>query len=473
MATLLPVTLFNTLSRRIEKFEPLQPGQAGVYCCGPTVYDYQHIGNLRTYIFEDILVRTLRFAGYRVKHVMNVTDVGHLVSDADQGEDKMALAMRREKKKSAEIAEFYTAKFFEDCVKLDIIRPAVVCKATEHIPEMIALIQRIEKNGLCYISNGNVYFDVGKFPNYGQLARIDLEKLQAGARIDVDANKKSPFDFALWLTKSKFENQELMWDSPWGLGYPGWHIECSAMSMKYLGESFDIHCGGIDHIPVHHTNEIAQSEAATGRQWVKYWVHGEFMVVNAEKMSKSKGGFLIVDNFKERGIEPMSYRYMCLSSHYRSQLNFTWEILQNAQSGLQKFKSSVLAVKAQAGKSEPALPANRSYLDQFSAAVCDDLNMPKALASVSAVLADKNLPAQEKLGLLYNFDEVLGLNMPSWSEEKVEVPDEVRALTEQRETARREKNWAEADRLRKMIEERGFSLKDSAGGPTVIKGSGK
>lgn len=275
---------YNTLSRKVELFKPLVSGQASVYCCGPTVYNFQHIGNLKTYICEDLLVRTLRLAGYQVKHVMNITDVGHLTSDADQGEDKMLVAMRREGKSSKEIAEFYTKCFFEDCAKLNINEPNVVCRATEHVKEMIVLTERILSNGFAYVSGGNVYFDVQKFEEYGRLAQLDLNKLKAGARIDVDSHKRNPLDFVLWFTKSKFIDQELQWDSPWGRGYPGWHIECSAMSMKHLGEQIDIHCGGVDHIPVHHTNEIAQSESATGkRPWVRHWFHSEFLVINEEK----------------------------------------------------------------------------------------------------------------------------------------------------------------------------------------------
>jgi len=328
--TLRSVRLFNTLTRSIDPLKPLVPGAVSIYCCGPTVYNYQHIGNMRTYIFEDLLVRTLRRAGYSVNHVMNITDVGHLVSDADEGEDKMAVAARREKKSSAEIAEYYTKIFFEDCTKLHIQRPATVCKATEHIPEMIALIQRLEARGMTYCAGGNVYFDVAKLADYGKLAKLDIQNLNARARVDIDTNKRSPLDFVLWFTKSKFEDQELQWDSPWGRGYPGWHIECSAMSMKYLGDAFDIHCGGIDHIPVHHTNEIAQSEGATGAEWVHHWMHGEFLVINAEKMSKSKGGFLTLDTIVSQGFDPLAYRFMCLTAHYRSQLNFTDETLKNA-----------------------------------------------------------------------------------------------------------------------------------------------
>ncbi|MDH7483863.1 MAG: cysteine--tRNA ligase, partial [Spirochaetales bacterium] len=277
--------LFNTMGRSLQKFMPLREGKVGFYGCGPTVYNFAHIGNLRTYIFEDILVRTLRRFGYEVTHVMNITDVGHLSGDDDTGEDKMVKSARERGKSVLEIAQFYTDAFFNDTSRLNIVRPTIVCKATEHIEDMIELIRRIEQNGYTYFAGGNLYFDVSKFERYGELAGLRLDQLKAGARIDVDPNKRNPFDFVLWFTKSKFENQALLWDSPWGRGYPGWHIECSAMSMKYLGEQFDIHAGGIDHIPVHHTNEIAQSESATGHKWVNYWLHAEFLVLDKGKMS--------------------------------------------------------------------------------------------------------------------------------------------------------------------------------------------
>lgn len=472
MELLFPISFFNTFSRQLESFAPLVPGQVGIYCCGPTVYLDQHIGNLKTYLFEDVLVRTLRLAGYQVKHVMNITDVGHLVSDADEGEDKMVLAMRREKKRSSEIADYYSAKFFADCRKLNIQRPDVVCKATEHIADMIQLIQRIEKNGFTYISNGNVYFDVSKFPDYGRLARIDIQKQLPGARVEIDAGKKNPFDFVLWFTKSKFENQELQWDSPWGRGYPGWHIECSAMSMKYLGDSFDIHCGGIDHIPVHHTNEIAQSEAATGKKWVHYWLHGEFLLMNADKMAKSKGNLKVLDDLIALGVEPLAYRYLCLSSHYRSQLNFSWEALENAQSALKKLKNAVTALKTQAPlvpSGIPVTPKAQDHLKRFGEALGDDLNTPKALAVVSALLSDKELSVEDRLSLLYKFDEVLGLDMPNWTVEELVIPEEVQALAAEREKARQAKDWPTADRLRQAIEERGFAVKDLPQGPVITK----
>jgi len=463
-----PVTLFNTLTREIEPLRTITPGACSLYCCGPTVYNFQHIGNMRTYIFEDLLVRTLRRAGYAVNHVMNITDVGHLVSDADEGEDKMALAARREKKTSAEIAAYYTEIFFKDCTKLNIVRPTTVCKATEHIPDMIALIERLEARGMTYIAGGNVYFDVSKLPDYGKLAKLDVANMNARARVDVDANKRNPLDFVLWFTRSKFENQELQWDSPWGRGYPGWHIECSAMSMRYLGDRFDIHCGGIDHIPVHHTNEIAQSEGATGSEWVHHWMHGEFLVFNKEKMSKSKGGFLTLDTLVHQGIDPLAYRFMCLTAHYRSQLNFTDETVANAASGLHKLRTAVLALKEHGGA--PEEPVKKTHLDDFDAALCDDLNAPKAFASVWATLNDTTLSAPQKRWLLEEMDTVLGFGMASLQAETVALSPEVQALITARDAARRAKNWGESDRLRGEIQNLGFVVDDSPSGTKVRRG---
>jgi cysteinyl-tRNA synthetase len=453
-------SFYNTFSRQIEPLQCLSPNTVKLYCCGPTVYNYQHIGNLRTYIFEDVLARSLRFLGYTVEHVMNITDVGHLASDADDGEDKMAIAMKREKKKSYEIAEFYTNIFFEDCAKIGVKRPDIVCKATDHIQEMIDLIKTLEDKGFTYVSNGNVYFDISKSEDYGKLALLDLEKLKAGARIEIDSNKKNPQDFVLWFTKSKFENQELQWDSPWGTGYPGWHIECSAMATKYLGEQFDIHCGGIDHIPVHHTNEIAQSEAASGKNWVKIWMHGEFLLINAEKMAKSSGNFFRLADIEAKGIDPIVYRFFCLGSHYRSQLNFTWETLENAQNSFNKIRSQVLRLKSECTQTVPVLKSEDLSLVDFKKCLCDDLSMPKALALVSGTLNDKQLSAQQKLSLIYAYDQVLGLGCQNWTEEIVEISPEVQALLGQRRIARDNRDWKASDELRDKIKALGFEVKD-------------
>ena len=461
------VNLYNTLSRTIEPLTPLTPGIVKLYCCGPTVYNYQHIGNLRTYIFEDVLRRTLKYLGYQLEHVMNITDVGHLVGDGDDGEDKMMVAMRREKKKSYEIAEYYTKIFFEDCAKIGVQRPDVICKATDHIQEMIELIQRIEANGFTYQADGNVYFDVSKSENYGKIALLDLEKLKAGARIEVDLNKRNPQDFVLWFTKSKFENQELQWESPWGRGYPGWHIECSAMAIKYLGEVFDIHCGGIDHVPVHHTNEIAQTEAATKKPWVKIWMHGEFLLINAEKMAKSTGNFFKLEDLTLKGFDPMIYRFLCIGSHYRSQLNFTWDILSNAKSAFEKIKSQVINLKTEAaGKNDSASP---DHLEKFRRAISDDLSMPLALSEVSSVLNSKDLNASQKLSTLLEFDKVLGLGMNSWQQEEVEITPELQSLLDQRKAARAAKDWAGSDKIRDNLKALGFEVKDGPQGQSLKK----
>jgi cysteinyl-tRNA synthetase len=460
--------LFNTMTRAVELFTPRVKDAVGIYCCGPTVYNFQHIGNLRTYIFEDLLTRTLQTFGYKVHHVMNITDVGHLVGDGDLGEDKMMVAMRREGRSSYEIADYYTEAFFNDCAKLKIRRPGVVCKATDHIPEMIALIQRIIANGFAYQSGGNVYFDVMKLPDYGKLAKLDLTKLQAGARIDVDSNKRSPFDFVLWFTKSKFENQEMQWDSPWGRGYPGWHIECSAMSMRYLGEEFDIHCGGIDHIPNHHTNEIAQSEAALGKPWVRHWMHGEFLVLNAAKMSKSTGGFITLTDLINQGFDPIAYRLFCLSGHYRSQLNFSADAMQQAGASLSSLKRAVLKTREEAGN-KAAQPRDE-FLRDFYAAVANDLNMPQAIAVLWSVLGNKEIPANERLGAAISMDGILGLGIEDWREEAtVDLPTEILTLVEARKTAREGKLWKESDRLRDEILAAGYVIEDAKDGMKVTK----
>ncbi|HOE89610.1 MAG TPA: cysteine--tRNA ligase, partial [Sphaerochaeta sp.] len=318
--------LYNTMSRSIEEFIPITAKKAGMYCCGPTVYNYAHIGNLRTFLFEDLLKRVLIASGYEVTHVMNVTDVGHLSGDGDDGEDKLEKAAREKKKSAWEIAKYYTDAFFRDFDDLKMIRPSTTCKATDHIQEMIDLILRLEEKGHTYQSGGNVYFSIDTIDDYGKLARLELDRLKTAVRegVEEDEHKKNPKDFVLWFTQSKFGEQEMMWPSPWGRGFPGWHIECSAMSMTYLGDQFDIHCGGIDAIPVHHTNEIAQSEAATGKKWVNYWLHGEFLLDETGKMSKSKGEFLTLSLLKEKGFDPMDYRYFTLGGHYRSQLRFNF-----------------------------------------------------------------------------------------------------------------------------------------------------
>lgn len=463
---------FNTLTREVTSFAPIDPKEVRIYCCGPTVYNYQHIGNLRTYIFEDTLVRTLRYAGFNVKHVMNITDVGHLVSDADDGEDKMLLAAKREGKKSEDIAQFYTDVFFEHCQWLNIQKPDVVCKATDHIQQMVEMIKTLEERGLAYLTGGNVYYDVLKFPEYGKLARLNLDELKAGARIEVDGNKHSPFDFALWFTKSKFENQELQWDSPWGRGYPGWHIECSAMAQHYLGNEFDIHCGGIDHIPVHHTNEIAQSEGATGKSPARFWMHGNFLVVNTnaggnQKMSKSTGEFLTLDLLKERGFDPLAYRLFCFSASYRSELGWSWDALEGAANSLKRIRSLIASLK-EAG-APFALGDAKNLVTEFEEAIYEDLSMPRAVAVLHKTLSAGDLQPSEKLSAIQIFDRILGLSLLDWVEE--EIPPDITALAEARVKARNSRNFAEADRLREEIAARGFTVEDTKDGFKLKRGS--
>lgn len=462
------VKIYNTLNKQVEDFKVIEEGKAQVYCCGPTVYDYQHIGNFRTFIFEDILTKTLSLAKFDVEHVMNITDVGHLTGDNDEGEDKMLVAMRREGKTSLDIAKFYTDKFFEDWDKLGLKRPGTVCNATDHIQEMIELIKRIEDNGYAYFANGNVYFDVEKFEKYGDLANLNLDDLRAGARIQIDQNKKNPFDFVLWFTKSKFEDQELQWDSPWGRGYPGWHIECSAMSMKYLGDHFDIHCGGIDHVPVHHTNEIAQSEAASGKKWVNYWMHSEFILLNSDKMSKSKGGFIVLDDLVNEGIQPLAYRLFCLSAHYRQQLNFTWDAVKQSEVALKRIFKIVLELKSTTNESE----LNDEVLElcaPFKEALFNDLNTPKAMAAFWDILKNKGAKDEVKLAAIYFCDQVLSLGLKEFTEVKTEVPAEVMELVTKRQEAKASKNYKEADKLRDEITALGYKVVDSKDGAKVEK----
>jgi cysteinyl-tRNA synthetase len=467
--------LYNTLGRELQEFRPIEPGKVGFYGCGPTVYNYAHIGNLRAYVFDDTLVRTLRFLGYEVKHVMNITDVGHLTGDNDEsGEDKMVKSAQERGKSVLEVAAFYTDAFFKDTGRLNILRPSVVCKATEHIPDMIALIGKIESKGYTYQAGGNLYFDITKFPSYGELALLNLNDLKAGARIEVDGNKRNPADFALWFTNSKFENQALVWDSPWGRGYPGWHIECSAMSMKYLGDQFDIHAGGIDHIPVHHTNEIAQSEGATGKKWVNYWLHNEFLVTSSGKMAKSKGGFLTLQVLVDSGYDPLDYRYFLLGGHYRSQLQFSYEALDSAKASRKSLNDRIKALKEKAGASiTPSLgPKASSYIDAFSGHLCQDLALPRALAELWGLVRDAEVPPMEALAAAYKMDEVLGLGLADQRKSETAVDPvfaaEIDALVADRVAAKKAKDWARADAIRAQLKSKGVLLEDGPSG-TVWK----
>ncbi len=478
--------LYNTLTRSKDELVPLSPPDVGLYTCGPTVYNFAHIGNLRTYVFEDVLRRALSRFGFRVKHVMNITDVGHLTSDADTGEDKMELGAKREGKTAWDIAAFYTAAFNRDCARLNILPPDVVCKATDHVPEMIVLVKRLEERGFTYRLADGIYFDTSKFPAYGAMARLDIDGLEAGARVEVVEGKRHPTDFALWKLSPKDKRRQMEWDSPWGRGFPGWHIECSAMSMKHLGEELDIHCGAVDHIAVHHTNEIAQSEAATGKSpWVRWWVHGEFLVLDKGKMAKS-GGFITLESVVEKGIDPLAYRYFLLQAHYRSQLMFSWEGLEAAANGLRNLRETVLALKEQAagggwkveggGKGAPKPstihppPSTTPYAARFDEAVSDDMNMPRALATLWEGLKDSSLSAAEKLALVAHAEPVLGLSLDKVEAEKpAEVPADVAALAERRAAARKSRDFAAADELRKELAAKGYEVEDQPGGKWLVK----
>jgi cysteinyl-tRNA synthetase len=453
--------LYNTLSRKKELFKPIKKTEIGFYTCGPTVYNFAHIGNLRGFLFYDFTKRVLLFNGFKVKHIMNITDVGHLTSDEDQGEDKMLKGAKREKKTVWEIAEFYTKAFQEDMRKLNFIPPSKLPKATDHINEQIQLIKTLEKKGFTYSAGGNIYFDASKLTDYGKLARLDLG-VKGQARIEKDPNKKNPYDFVLWFTKSKFQDQGMKWKSPFGEGYPGWHLECSAMSLKYLGEQFDIHCGGIDHIPVHHTNEIAQSEAATGKKpWVNYWLHNEFLVLSkGEKMAKSGENFLTLSKLEEKRYTPLDYRYFCLGTHYRKPLMFSFEALDGAKASLKKLFDKVLELK---GKGK----ANNNYLKQFTLEINDDLNTPRALATMWEVLKDEKLSAGDKYSTLLGFDKVLGLGLKDLKVDK--IPQEIIKLAEQRLQARNNKDWKKADELREKITKFGYIVEDTKEGYELKK----
>ncbi len=460
--------LYNTVTRSKDELAPIDPPNVGLYTCGPTVYNYAHVGNLRTYVFEDVLRRSLDRAGFEVRQVMNITDVGHLVSDADTGEDKMELGARREGRTAWEIAGFYADAFKTDCARLNILPPHIWCKATEHIAEMIALVARLEKNGFTYRIADGIYFDTSKFPEYGAVARLDKEGLKAGARVEVVKGKRNPTDFALWKFSPPDTKRQMEWDSPWGAGFPGWHIECSAMSMKYLGEQFDIHCGAVDHINVHHTNEIAQSEAATGKHpWVRWWVHGEFLVMDKGKMAKSAGAFLTLQALIDRGFDPLAYRYFLLQAHYRSQLVFSWGALEAAANGYRNLRETIAGLRAEAG---PAAEAPAEYAGRFDEAVSDDMNMPKALAALWECLRDSDLGAGDKLAFANYAEGVLGLDLGKVEAAgPVEVSAEVEELVHKRAEARANKDFAAADEIRDRVAELGYEIEDKPGGQWKVK----
>ena len=478
--------LYNTMGRELQDFVPITPGKAEFYGCGPTVYNYAHIGNLRAYVFQDILYKTLEFLGYETTHVMNITDIGHLTGDQDSGKDKMLETAKEKGKTVLEIADFYTKAFFKDTERLNIKRPTVVCKATDHIQDMIELIKRIEANGHTYMAGGNLYFDISTFPDYGKLALLNLDDLKAGARIDIDENKRNPYDFVLWFTKSKFENQALVWDSPWGRGYPGWHIECSAMSMKYLGEEIDIHTGGIDHIPIHHTNEIAQSEGATGHKWVHYWLHNEFLVINKGKMSKSQGNFLTLQSLIDKGYDPLDYRYFLLGAHYRSQIMFSWEAMDSAKNTRKSLEKTVKKLLSQIPEGqedsinadkELTSPEVKKAMESFSAALAADLSTPKALASMWSLVKTEGVPVSEILSGILVMDKILGIGLEEMIFDKTgsnsgipaEEIGEIEQLVQERQAAKKSKDFQRADEIRNLLKDKGIILEDKPTGTTWKK----
>ncbi len=457
--------LYNTLTRKKEEFAPLDGKTVRMYSCGPTVYNFAHIGNMRTYIFMDILRRTLRYEGYKVKGVMNITDVGHLLSDADEGEDKMEKAAKEQRKSPYEIADFYTKVFFDDLKKLNIGKPELTPKATEHIREMLDFVYTLCEKGYGYETSDGIYFDISKFPAYGQLSGINLEDQKAGARVEVNDEKRSPFDFAIWKKAPK--EHIMQWDSRWGKGYPGWHIECSAMSKKYLGEVFDIHTGGVDHIPIHHENEIAQSYGDSGKNPAKFWMHGEFMLVNNGKMSKKLGNTYLVSQLEEMGYSPMCFRYFCLNTHYRKKLNFTFEGMDGAKTAYARL--CALVAKHREGENDVSDEKLAAYRKEFEEDVTDDLNVPGAMGVLWTMLKE---PASRKIyELALEMDKVFGLKLDEAKAEEVkeEFPAEITAIANERAAARAAKDWGKSDELRAKLDELGYAVKDTKEGYTLTR----
>lgn len=453
--------IYNTLTKKVEKFIPHNDKEVTMYTCGPTVYNYAHIGNLRTYLFEDFLEKGLNYLGYNVKRVMNITDVGHIVHDADTGEDKMSNSAKKEGKTAQEIAEFYTEKFLEDLDKMNIKRPEIIEKATSHINDYIHVIETLLEKGYAYQAGGNVYFDISKIPNYYELSGRTEENQKIAVRDDVshDLYKKNPYDFVLWFTKSKFEDQEQKWDSPWGVGYPGWHIECSTLASLYLGEYLDLHCGGVDLIFPHHTNEIAQSEAYFGHKWCNYWVHGEYLNDETGKMSKSKGEFLTLSLLESKKYLPLAYRYFCLGSHYRKQLVFSYDALTQAQNTYLKLKNKVLSLKDEGNILSDKV---KLYEEKFKDAINNDLNTSLMLTLVYEVLKDKELNDLTKKEIIKSFDKVLGLDLLKKEEIKLDIDEKyILDKIEERRKAKENKDYLLADKIREELLNKNVRLIDT------------
>ena len=459
--------LYNTLDRKKSEFNPIQPHNVGLYTCGPTVYNFAHIGNLRTYIFEDILKRVLLYNNFQVKHVMNITDVGHLTGDRDMGEDKMEKGARREGRTAWEIAEFYTQAFKSDIAQLNIIEPDIWIKATDTIEDQIALIKILEEKGYSYRTGDGIYFDTAKFQDYTRLSHQNIESLREGARVEKNPEKRNATDFALWKFSPKGVRRQMEWDSPWGTGFPGWHIECSAMSMKYLGERLDIHCGGTDHIDVHHTNEIAQSEAATGRKFFNFWMHGAFLIISGgKKMAKSEDNFLTLENaFGQKGINPLVYRFATFQTHYRKPMEYSEESIQASRNGLQHLQNQVRQVAQHSAGQKGTVIAK--FKTRFLEAINDDLNMPRAMAVVQEMLKS-GIGDAEKHATVMDYDRVLGLSLDKVDKSE-EVPEEIKKLVAERQAARDVKDWAASDRLRETIQDLGYLVQDTKEGMQIIK----
>ena len=457
--------LYNTLTRKKEEFVPIKKGTVKMYSCGPTVYNYAHIGNMRAYIFMDTLRKVLKYNGYKVKHVMNITDVGHLVSDADEGEDKMAKTARIENRSVYEIAKEYTDAFMKDIKALNIDTPEHIAKATEHIREMEIYVNDIVKNGYAYETSKGVYFDTSKLPNYGKmLSNNNIDDLKAGARVEVDTEKRNPQDFALWIKAPK--EHIMKWNSKWGLCYPGWHIECSAMSRKYLGDKFDIHTGGVDHIPIHHENEIAQSIGATGHNLANYWMHVEFLLIDGGKMSKSLGNVYTLNDLKAKGIDALSYRYFTYSSHYRNKLNFTWDAIKSAKNSLNKLRDMIALHKDVNKKIDKNIISK--YEEQFLDAINDDMNMPVAISIVWEIAKEKE-KSNDFYELIKKFDSVLSLDLDKNDKEDINIPEDIKLILNERKDARKNKDFAKSDELRDKLKELGYIVKDTKDGQIIEK----
>ncbi|MBI4100426.1 cysteine--tRNA ligase [Candidatus Microgenomates bacterium] len=451
------LAFYNTLTRKIEEFKPINPDEVKIYTCGPTVYNFAHIGHARTYVFADFLRRTFKFNNYKVKQVMNITDVGHLVSDADLGEDKIEIAARKAGKTPKEIAKFFEDDFWLLVKELNIEKPEIVAHATDHIEEMIDLVKILEEKGYTYETSDGIYFDITKFEGYPKLGGFNVEEQKAGARVPVRGEKRHPYDFALWKKAGPSHLQQ--WDSPWGKGFPGWHIECSAMSAKYLGQPFDIHTGGVDHIPTHHNNEIAQSEAAYGKSLARFWMHGEHLLVDGQKMAKSLNNFYRLEDLEKKGFKALDFRYLCLTVHYRTRLNFTWESLGAAHNA---FLSLIEEISSW---DEPKIGC-AEFEENFLKAINNDLNLPQAL-SVVWELIKSDYPPSAKAASLLKMDEVLGLGLSGFLGKARQVPQEIQRLLDEREKLRKEKKWDEADNVREEIERRGYLIEDTAQGAKI------